>query len=232
MTGPGDVPAQSYRKLVADHPGDFENPDPAGIVILDGSARAEAEAELSRRMAAAGNPPDWARAGLYYEDPWIRLVRDVVRFPDGAPGTYHRMLSKHGDDSAAVLPRRGDRLLLVRHFRHGLRDWSLEFPRGSSGPEVKPEDTARLELREELGLEATALHALGFVHGHNNLSRVRLHLFLAEVGDGPGVPAGDEGIADIVPVSAEEFEALVLDGTITDSATLNLFQLARLRGLL
>ncbi len=226
-----DEAAERYRRLADEFPEHFHNPDPEGIVILEGAQRAEAEAELACRLTAAGQPVSWARAGVYYEDNWIWLLRDVIRFPGAETGTYHRVIPKSGNDSAAILPRYRGELLLVRHFRHGIRMWSLEFPRGSANPLLKPDEIARIELREEMGVEATALHPLGWIHGQNHISMVRLHMFLAEV-DGPGRTAEAEGITGIVAVSVERFEEMIKDGEVTDSTTLNLFCLARLRGLL
>ncbi len=223
--------ADRYHRLAAQCPQYFANPDADGIVILEGAERIAAERELARRMASRGQPEAWARAGLYYEDPWMWVVRDVVRFPDGGIGTYGRAIAKGGIYAAGVIPRFQGRLLLMRHFRHGIRAATLEFPRGGGEPGRAPDDLARVELREELGVEALTLQPLGWVHAINNLMMTRMYLFLADV-DGPGRPAADEGIVEILALSPEDVMAMVEAGEITDATTVNLLAMARFKGLM
>ncbi len=232
MTDAADeLAAERYRLLVERRPGLFENSDADGIVILFGAERIAAESELARRHAARGWPDGWARAGLYYEDAWLWLVRDVVRFPDGDVGTYSRLIAKGGEDAVAVIPRFAGRLLLLRHFRHGVRCASLEFPRGGGETGTPPEELVRIELREELGVAVSSLRSLGWSHCQTNLQKTRMHLFLADV-DGPGTPAEGEGIVGVVAVTPDDLARMVAAGEVTDSTTINLLAMARLKGAL
>ncbi|MFI4986632.1 MAG: NUDIX domain-containing protein [Alphaproteobacteria bacterium] len=221
-----------YRRLAAALPDYFANPDTEGLVILMGEAeRRAAEAEVADRLAAEGRPRAWARAGAFYEDAWLYCLRDVVRFPDGSLGTHHRILHKGSPDGVAILPRWQGRLVLLRHFRHGIRDWSLEFPRGGGEAGKAPEALARGELREELGAEAGALRPLGVLYPQNNIMATRLWLFLAEL-ETLGSPNTAEGIADIRSVTVAELERLIDGDIVTDSASVALYTRARLKGLL
>ena len=199
----------SYRRLAAELPDYFNNPDPEGLVILTGEEELRrAEAEIAGRLAASGLPRDWARAGVLYEDAWIYCLRDVVRFPDGRLGTHHRIIHKDGPQSVAILPRWQDRLVLLRHFRHGLRDWALEFPRGGGERDRPAEKVAQEELREELGAEIISLRPLGLVFPQNNLMRTHLRLFFAEI-SGFGSANKAEGIAEVRTVTVAELERLI-----------------------
>jgi ADP-ribose pyrophosphatase len=222
----------SYRRLATELPDYFCNPDPEGLVILTGEEELRrAEAEIAGRLAASGLPRDWARAGVYYEDAWIYCLRDVVRFPDGRLGTHHRIIHKDGPESVAILPRWQDRLVLLRHFRHGLRDWALEFPRGGGERGRPAEKVAQEELREELGAEIISLRPLGLVFPQNNLMRTHLRLFFAEI-SGFGSANKAEGIAEVRTVTVAELERLIDTDVVTDSTSVALFTRARLRGLL
>lgn len=221
-----------YRRLAVDLPDYFGNPDREGLVILTGEEELRgAEAEIAGRLAASGLPRDWARAGVYYEDAWIYCLRDVVRFPDGRLGTHHRIIHKDGPESVAILPRWQGRLVLLRHFRHGLRDWALEFPRGSGEHGRSAEKMAREELREELDAKIISLRPLGLIFPQNNLMRTHLRLFFAEI-SAFGSANKAEGIAEIRTVTVAELERLIDSDVVTDSTSVALFARARLRGLL
>lgn len=223
---------ERYRRLAALLPDYFVNPDPDGVVIVkDAEALARAEGEIAARLAAAGQPARWARAGVFYEDAWIWCLRDVVRFPGGGLGTHHRLIHKGGLESVAILPRFEGRLVLLRHFRHGVRGWALEFPRGGGEAGITAEALARNELAEELGAEALSLRPLGLVHPQNNLMATYLRLFFAEL-DRVGMPNLAEGIAELRLVTVAELERLIDEDVLTDAISLALFTRARLRGLL
>lgn len=81
-------------------------------------------------------------------------------------------------DGTKCLLTHGDLVLLVRHT-YGLGEWDL--PGGTVQRREPPIDTARREMREELGVtinEWTPLGRIdGTVHHHPN----RLHCFRAEI---------------------------------------------------
>jgi len=89
-----------------------------------------------------------------YQNRWMKLREDQVRFPDGSTGIYS-VVEKV--DFVIVIPRHADgRFELVEQYRYpvGARFW--EFPMGAW--ETKPEapliEVAHGELGEETGLKA------------------------------------------------------------------------------
>ena len=55
------------------------------------------------------------------------------------------------------------KVVLIRQYRHGIRDVTLEIPGGIMEPDETPEAAARRELREETGYTAEKLRSLGRV---------------------------------------------------------------------
>ena len=187
---------------------------------------------MADRFAAQGLPRQWARAGIFYEDPYIILLRDAVIFPDGKPGLYHRVIARHDEPTGvAVLGRYEGKIVLVRHFRHPSRAWHLEIPRGAVGADEDPDHVAHLEISEEIGGTIRSLTRLGLIHGASALMRHSVVLVYAEL-ESIGTPALGEGIAEILLVSPAEFERMIAESAITDAFTVAAAYHARLRGLL
>lgn len=226
------APADRYRALIAERPNLVQNL-PGGIdVVTDPGEIARIESAMAERFAAQGLPREWARAGVFYEDPYLILLRDAVVFPDGKPGLYHRVVARNDEPTGvAILARyRGD-VVLLRHFRHPGRAWHLEIPRGAVGAGEDPAQMARVEIAEEIGGTIRSLQQLGLVHGASALMRHSVVLVYAEL-ETIGAPAIGEGIAEIVLVAPAEFERLIGEGSVTDAFTIAAAYHAKLRGLL
>lgn len=227
MTDAGDI--DGYLALVARRPDLFENAPSGGVDVLttrEDIAAAQAEAQAFRR---ARGMKDWdVRVGILAEDPYMLVLRDAVRFPDGTRGLYNRIVETN---PVAVLPVLEGKPVLIRVYRHGLRDWSWEFPRGGYEAGETPQQGALREVTEETGGAPLSVAPLGiFTPGGSSLS-IRAHLFFAEI-DGLGAPDPLEGITDVTAVSVPQLERMLGDGTIIDGFSLALFARARLRGLI
>ena len=84
-----------------------------------------------------------------------------------------------------------DRLVLVRQFRYGIDDFSLEIPGGMIDPGEDPVAAAQRELREETGYAGGPAHLLGRVHPNPAIQNNRCHLVLVENAQLQGAPAWD-----------------------------------------
>jgi len=207
----------------------FRNNPRGGIAILTTDAEiAQACHEAERFRAAHGLSVADLRVGLLAHDPYMTVVRDAVRFPDGSFGLYNRVLET---SPVAVLPLLAGRPVLMRVFRHGLREWSLEFPRGACDEGESPEAGARRELEEEIGGKTSEMLPLGqFTPGGSSLS-IRAHLFAAAI-DRIGKHDLREGIEDIRAMDVATVEHKILSGEIIDGFSIALFTRARLAKLI
>lgn len=221
----------AYARLREQRPALFRNPPDAPIVIEQDHHEQEiAAAEARAAMAKRGLPQEYGDAGVLYEDSYILLIRDAVRFPGGQPGSFIRIVPA-SQDGAVVLPITDGRALLLRHFRHATRRWHWEAPRGFAEDGEEPGQTARRELGEECSLTVTALHELGRIATDAGISSARVHLFAAET---KGVMSLDatEAIAAARWLAVPDLEAWIQDETIDDALTICAVARARARGLL
>lgn len=225
---------EKYDRLRADHPELFAF-DPAGVqIVVNPVARAVIEAEMAERMRLAGQPAHFGRAGLFYEDAYIWVLRDAVIFPDGRAGIHHRVVVRDamsGINGIAVLPIFEGRIVLLRHYRHAVGEWCWEGPRGGVETGVTPPQAVEEELTEELGALMTELVPLGTITGMSGLIRGHAALYLARLSK-VGNPALCEGIGEIRLVDVPCFEKMVLDDEIQDGFLLSAFAKARLQGLI
>ena len=220
---------ETYLAFARERPELFSTPAGGVRILLAREGIEAVEREVTAKLVAQGLDPDGAQVGIVLHDPWFYVIRDAVEFPDGSRRTHARSINRVGN-GVAVLPVLAGRIVLIRHFRHAVRRWMLEVPRGGIEPGQNEEETARQELLEEIGGRATRLERLGFLHGSANLYANGAHLYFAEL-ESVGTPQLEEGIVGIEQLSVAEFERRLLEGEILDSFTVAAFAHARLRGL-
>lgn len=74
---------------------------------------------------------------------------------------------------------RDDDLVLIRQYRHGAREITLEIPGGLVDPGEQPIEAARRELLEETGYAAARIESLGSINPNPALFANRVHMWVA-----------------------------------------------------
>jgi ADP-ribose pyrophosphatase len=225
-----DARLAEYLAFARQRPELFGPPDAAVKILLDPAEIRAVEADIADQLRRRGLPVSGAEVGIVTHDPYMWFLRDAVEFPDGARRTHTRAINRIGN-GAAALPVFEGRVCLTKQFRHAVRRWSLEIPRGAMEPGETPEEAAAAEVHEEIGGEISELLPLGFVHGSTNLYANGAHMFFARLSR-VGAPQIEEAIASVEQVTIAEFERLIVSSEITDSFTVAAFGHARLRGLI
>src|SRR5690606_11844728 len=82
--------------------------------------------------------------------PWAVLRKDVCRMPNGHLVPEYYVL-EYPDWVNMVALTTENRFILVRQYRHGVREDVLEIPGGVIDPGEIPEEAARREMLEETG---------------------------------------------------------------------------------
>jgi ADP-ribose pyrophosphatase len=207
-------PWTAYLQLKQEEPELFENPAGGFQILFD-------PLEIEKVEPENANP--WRKIGVQYRDPYFVFLRDAVRFPDGSIGAYSRvLLAPERTDGVAFLPVHQGKFLLLRQFRHATRRFHIEAPRGFGEPGKSPEENARRELYEELGLEAHKLTPLGPMFTDPGMTNIKVHLFRVETCGGNPRTDINEGIASIEAFTPDELKNAVAGGQITDAFTLAL----------
>jgi 8-oxo-dGTP pyrophosphatase MutT (NUDIX family) len=155
-----------------------------------------------------------------YRNHWLRVREDEILRSNGKKGIYG-VVDK--DDCAIILPIDQGRVWLVEQFRYTIQERALELPQGGWEMEVEsPEELARGELKEEIGMDAAEMTCLGMLWVSYGFTKQRLHVFLAngltETGKDPDPEEHDLVVRSF---AVADFEEMMLNGTIRDNLTLS-----------
>ena len=159
------------------------------------------------------------------EGAFVRLERITLRGPDGS--THPRDVLRH-PGGVAVLPVDDGRIWLVRQYRVAIGRSILEIPAGKRDVvDEPPIETARRELREELGMTASEWASLGSMEPSPGYTDEVIHLFAASgiVAEARQPEGIEEVEAAVVTMTLEDAMAAIDAGEITDAKT----QIALLR---
>jgi len=118
--------------------------------------------------------------GTVFTCPIFSVGERYCRSPDGNMKTFSVLDTS---DWAMVLPlletERGKEFVMVRQWRHGARELSLEFPGGVFEKGEDAITAAKRELLEETGYRAEKIEKLGDFNPNPAIMSNRIHFFLA-----------------------------------------------------
>jgi ADP-ribose pyrophosphatase len=166
-----------------------------------------------------------------YRNAWTSVREDVIERSNGHRGIYG-VVDKHPACIIIPLERTaaGEFLYLIEQFRYTVGRRHIELPQGGwEIADVDPEELARGELREETGVTAERMTKLGEMQIAYGVMNQKHYVYLAE-GLRQGAPDPDVEETDMVVrrVSVDEFEGMIVDGTIADNCSVAAWGLYRL----
>jgi len=161
--------------------------------------------------------------------PWVRLgiervyrtrVFDVLRQRSRSPrtGDEHDFFVLDTCDWVNVIPlTTAGEVVLIRQYRHGIEDFTLEIPGGMIDPgDGSPRIAGAREMLEETGYAADELIALGSIHPNPALQANRCHTFLARGATLRAAPSFDgTEETEVVLEPLERIPRLIRDGRIS-----------------
>ena len=108
-------------------------------------------------------------------------VMDVIEQTSISPdGTEYTYIVEDSVDWAIVIPVYEDNFLMVKQWRHGERELSLEFPGGDIDEGENVEEGAKRELLEEAGVIAKKITHLMTINPNPALNNNHVHIYCAE----------------------------------------------------
>ncbi|GAB2696975.1 NUDIX domain-containing protein [Paenibacillus thermoaerophilus] len=160
----------------------------------------------------------------------ISLQVDEVELPNGSIAT--REIVRH-PGAVAVLPIKGDRMIVVEQYRKPLGKSLVEIPAGKLDGGEDPLEAAKRELMEETGYTCPTIRHVASFYTSPGFADELIHLYVAdELVPGQANPDEDEFL-EVTEVTLDEAKALIREGRIEDAKTIMAvyaWQLYRLTG--
>jgi len=159
------------------------------------------------------------RSSVYrIDEPFLRLRSDTVELPDGGViESYFVRESRGFAVVAALTPER--RIVLVRQYKHGIREVVIELPAGMIDPGETPEACAMRELAEETGYVGDPPVLLRTLITDPTGSDGRFHVYLIENATPKFAQSLDTTESIVVETATiADFATMVRDGRIASGS--------------
>jgi 8-oxo-dGTP pyrophosphatase MutT (NUDIX family) len=140
-------------------------------------------------------------------------------------GLQHDFYVIESNDWINIIPITDDnQVVMVKQYRHGSKDITLEIPGGLVDPGDTPEQAALRELFEETGYQAEKLIKIGEVNPNPALFNNRCYTFLASGLKKIGDPKPDQTEdIEVILIPLSEVPKLILKGKIDHAIVISAF---------
>ncbi len=151
------------------------------------------------------------------------LRTDLARSP--RTGKVHPFFILESSSWVNVIPiTPNNEVVLVRQYRHGIQDLTLEIPGGVVDGDDTPGSTAERELLEETGYRPEKMTLLGYVHPNPAIQNNRCYTYVAQGSFRAGGQAlDDQEDIEVILKPLGRIPSLIRDGNITHALVLAAF---------
>lgn len=156
---------------------------------------------------------------VIYENPWVSLYVDRVRFPGGRLVEAHHFLHFDKEAVASLVENRSGSMLLVEAYRYVVDAIQWELPAGSIDPGESILAAAAREVREESGYQTTDHRLVASFEPINGIGNKVHHLVHCWAIGEPGAFDVNE-VRAVRWFSREEVKAMVSSRQVRDGYTL------------
>jgi len=157
------------------------------------------------------------------------LVRENVTLDNGV--TTDVDFVEH-PGATAIIPMLSDsRVLLLKQYRHSLREYIWEIPAGTLDPGEEVLDCAKRELIEETGYSAEQWQKLGEITPVPGYSDERIHIYLATDLQPATQDLDRDEIIKVPTVRFSEAVEMIKNGDIQDAKSISGLLMARNRSV-
>jgi 8-oxo-dGTP pyrophosphatase MutT (NUDIX family) len=139
---------------------------------------------------------------------------------DGNPPVSWEVLEHPGGVSIVPFDEDGN-ILMVRQYRHAVGVKLLELPAGTLKKGEDPDLTARRELQEEVGMDATNIELIGEFFLAPGYSSELMRVYLATGLFPATLPQDEDEVIAVERVPFNDAVAMALNGQIRDAKSVS-----------
>ncbi len=153
-----------------------------------------------------------------YEGKIFTIKQDEIVLENGKTAT--RDILEH-NGACAMLPIDEDgKIILVRQYRHPIKQTILELPAGKLEVGEDPEECAIRELEEEIGYKSNDFSFMFKTDIAVGYSSEVIYIYLAKGLEATGQKLDEDEFLEIEKYSVDEVMSMIKSGEITDSKTI------------
>lgn len=154
-----------------------------------------------------------------YKNPWITVSHREVLNPKGGEGIYGVVEFKNV--AVGILPLdEHNNTWLVGQYRYTLEQYTWEIPEGGAPNNTPPLDSAKRELKEEVGLVAKTWSTLLEMHTSNSVTDEYGIVYIAKDLTQEAAEPEDTEELKVKKLPFKEALQMAMDGRITDSISI------------
>ena len=163
------------------------------------------------------------KIGVLYASEYNMLLADLIH-PEGKPMFVYERIVPVEPNSIVVVAMYQNRFVLLKQYRHAIRDFQYSFVRGYGTFGLSPEENAEKELFEEIGAHFISSRFLGYITADSGLTAGITAVYLCEITE-PKYKSIAEGIKEVHLVKSEELDMMFKERVINDGLTLAAYTL-------
>jgi ADP-ribose pyrophosphatase len=168
--------------------------------------------------------PELVESKTIYRGRVFDVRQDRVRLPNGK--VMQLDIVDHPVAVVLVPVDAQGNIWLIRQYRHSAGEEILELPAGVTEPNEPVEESARRELREEIGMQANTIRQIGEFFIAPGYTTDYLYIYLATDLTPAPLPKDEDEFIEVVPTPISETFTMVKNGQIRDAKTLAALLLA------
>jgi ADP-ribose pyrophosphatase len=170
---------------------------------------------------------DSKEAKTIHEARVFRLCQETVTLPNGVTTTLDVI---HHPGSAAIVPLLPEgQVVMVRQYRHSVRQFLWEIPAGTLNPGEDFLECARRELAEETGYRANQFEKLTEIMTAPGYCDERIQIFLATGLEPVSQNPDTDEVIEVTRSPLAETLTMIRTGEIQDAMTIVGLYLASMR---
>jgi ADP-ribose pyrophosphatase len=147
------------------------------------------------------------------------LVRENYTLDNGV--TSEMDFIQHPGAAAMVPMINNEEVVLIKQYRHAIRQFIWEIPAGTLDAGESPLNCARRELIEETGYSADDWHHLGTITPLPGCSDESIHIFLASDLKVAGQKLDHDEMLNVHSIKLNDALQMILTGEICDGKTIS-----------